>query len=160
MIAHMMLFHGGKPGLRPGDLITPGQPHFLDGCKVCDVNRAGHSHPASPLPVNPDRVYLTSDRHYARHYASKWPHGDLYSVEPIGDLLDAGREDPFPTWSVPMARVRGICERYVRQTPSQWEKLDRRWAAADRARGLPDSSPLGGMKYADALALARELVGR
>ncbi|MFF3378181.1 hypothetical protein ACFYXF_35160 [Streptomyces sp. NPDC002680] len=30
----MRYFHGGVPGLDPGDLITPISPHVVDGCKV------------------------------------------------------------------------------------------------------------------------------
>ena len=62
----MRLFHGGVPGLRIGDLIEPGQPHFVDGCPVCVAKASGFGTIYDPLTKHPDRVYLTSDREYAR----------------------------------------------------------------------------------------------
>jgi hypothetical protein len=130
-----ILFHGGMPGLNPGDLILPGSPHFVDGCKVCDAHRAGESHALDPLTKHADRVYMTSDKDYARFYASKYPKGDLYSVEPVGEMV-ASEEDPFPSWTAPEARVVGVYDRYVQLTWKQRRTLLRRWERADREAAL------------------------
>ena len=124
-------FHGGMPGLNPGDVILPGRPNFVDGCKVCDAHRAGESHVLDPLTKHADRVYMTSDRDYARFYASKYPKGDLYSVEPLGEMA-VSDEDPFPSWTAPSARVVGVYDRYVQLTPKQRRTLLRRWGRVDR----------------------------
>jgi len=128
-------FHGGKPGLSIGDLILPGSPNFVDGCPVCDAHRAGDNHPLEPVTKHADRVYITTDREYARFYASKYPRGDLYSVEPLGEIVPSD-EDPFPTWHVPTARVRGLYDVYVQLTRKQRRGLVRRWEAADRAKAF------------------------
>ena len=127
----VILFHGGIPGLNAGDLILPGSPHFVDGCKVCDAHKAGMSHELEPVTQHADRVYVTTDREYARFYASKYPKGDLYSVEPVGDLA-VSDEDRFPTWTAPSARVIGVYDRYVQLTWKQRRTLLRKWERADR----------------------------
>jgi hypothetical protein len=134
----MIFFHGGFPDLRPGDLITPHAPNVVDGCAICAAKAAGRQPVieglgvVDPLTERPDRVYITTDRDYARFYASKYPRGDLYTVEPVGEP-EPSTEDHFPTWSVPAARVRGIYDRYVQLTPGQRRSLLRRWTAADLA---------------------------
>ena len=40
-------------------------------------------------------MYATTDRLYAKHYASLWGRGDLYRVEPVGELLES-TEDLIP----------------------------------------------------------------
>ena len=132
----MRYFNGGIPGLKPGDLITPHPPNVVDGCAICAAKAAGQQ-PfveglgiVDPLTGRPDRVYITSDREYARFYASKHPRGDLYVVEPEGDV-EPSTEDHFPTWSVPAARVRSVYDRYVLLTPKQRRQLLRRWTQAD-----------------------------
>lgn len=134
----MRYFHGGIPGLKPGDLITPHPPNIVDGCAICAAKAAGQQPLVEglgivdPLTGRPDRVYITSDREYARFYASKHPRGDLYTVEPVGDV-EPSTEDHFPTWSVQAARVRTVYDRYVLLTPKQRRQLLRRWTQADIA---------------------------
>lgn len=141
----MRLWHGGVPGLRVGDLVVPGERHYEDGCPVCAAKAEGRNFTVGgvvvdPLNVHEDRVYVTSDREYARFYASKYPLGDLYRVEPVwrlGDmspLVDVGTEDPFPTWAAPAARVEAVYERAVRLTHRQRVTLLERWRQVDRAR--------------------------
>ncbi|MER5917017.1 hypothetical protein ABT124_43380 [Streptomyces sp. NPDC001982] len=131
---------GRIPGLKPGDLITPRPPHVVDGCKVCEARAAGLTATTSdgqavdPPTGRPDRVYITSDREYARFYASRYWYGDLYTVEPVGET-EASTEDPWPTWCVPAARVVSVYTRAVQLTPHQRRTLLRRWAKADQARG-------------------------
>lgn len=119
-------WHGGAPGLKPGDLITP-QPlgaggHLVDDCPTCEARKAG-----APLDTddnNPDWVYVTTDREYARLYAAGYPRGGLYRVEPIGQMHDrTGDHDPLPSWGVEKARVLVVYDAVVIPTPSQW----RRW---------------------------------
>lgn len=136
------LWHGGAPGLAPGDVIIPHEPNYVDGCKVCEQKRAGQQPRlpglpgiVDPLTGHPDRVYITSDREYARWYASKHPTGDLYVVEPVGEL-EASTEDPFPSWKVPAARVLTVYSRAVRLTDGQRRTLGNRWGRADEQRVL------------------------
>lgn len=134
----MRLFHGGIPGLKPGDLITPHPPRIVDGCPIC-VARAAGGNPVveglgvvDPATQRPDRVYVTADRDYGRFYASRWYRGDLYVVEPVG-VLDASTEDRFPSWTCEAARVRSVYQRCVLLTPKQRRALLKRWTAADIA---------------------------
>lgn len=132
-------FHGGVPGLRPGDLVTPHPPNLIDGCPVCAARADGltatlNGQAVDPPTGRPDRVYITSDRDYGRFYASRYWRGDLYTVEPVGDA-EPSTEDPFPTWCVPAARVLAVYDRAVQLTPVQRRSLLRRWAAVDRSAG-------------------------
>lgn len=129
-------FHGGIPGLKPGDLITPHPPNVVDGCDICAAKAAGRQPVVEglgvvdPLTERTDRVYVTTDREYARFYASKYPRGDLYVVEPVGEL-EPSTEDHFPSWTVSAVRVRTVYDRYVRLTDKQRRSLLRRWTATD-----------------------------
>jgi len=129
-------FHGGIPGLKPGDLITQHPPNVVDGCDICAAKAAGQQPVVEglgvvdPITERPDRVYLTTDREYARFYASKYPLGDLYVVEPDGDL-EPSTEDHFPSWTAPAARVVSVYDRAVRLTPHRRRTLLRRWQTAD-----------------------------
>lgn len=67
----MRYFHGGVPGLRPGDLVIPHPPRVLDGCPVCAARAQGltatlDGHPVDPPTRRADRVYITTDCDYAR----------------------------------------------------------------------------------------------
>jgi hypothetical protein len=86
-----------------------------------------------PLSRVHDRVYLSADREYARHYASLYGYGDLYRVEPLGDV-QRSTEDSFETYLAAQARVLAVYARAVLLTASQRRALDRAWAAADAAR--------------------------
>ncbi|MFE7273007.1 hypothetical protein [Streptomyces sp. NPDC057623] len=135
------LFHGGIPGMKPGEVITPHPPNVVDGCAICATKAAGEQPVVEglgvvdPLTERPDRVYVTTDREYARFYASKYPLGDLYVIEPVGDL-EPSTEDHFPSWTVPAARVVSVYDRAVRLTPHRRRTLLRRWEAADIEHAL------------------------
>ncbi|MDX3239760.1 hypothetical protein PV392_29560 [Streptomyces sp. ME03-5709C] len=137
-LAPVRYFHGGTPGLRPGDLVTPHPPNIVDGCPICAAKAEGRQPlvpglgVVDPLTERPDRVYLTTDRDYGRFYASKFPRGDLYVVEPVGPV-EPSTEDRFPTWVCEAARVRTVYDRYVQLTVRQRRALLRRWTAADLA---------------------------
>lgn len=131
--ARPRLFHGGVPGLRPGDVIEPGherQAHV--GCPWCEARAAGGAH----LGIDPlgliDRVYATSNRMYAKHYASLWGYGDLYRVDPVGDL-ESSTEDTIESWHAPALRVVAVIDRAVLLTPAERRRLFREWTAADHA---------------------------
>lgn len=130
-------FHGGIPDLKPGDLITPHPPKIVDDCPICVARANGQTavingEPVDPATLRPDRVYITTDREYARFYASKYWQGDLYVVEPVGDL-EPSTEDRFPSWTCEAARVRSVYQRCVLLTPKQRRALLKRWTAADLA---------------------------
>jgi len=128
-------FHGGIPDLRPGDWIVPSPPNYLDDCPICQAKKAGIQTTIDPLTGHPDRVYVTTDKPYARFFASKFPRGSLYLVEPDGELLPSV-EDRFPTWMVERARVLAVYDTRVELTWSQRRVLLRRWAALDRAAAV------------------------
>lgn len=132
-------WHGGAPGLRPGDLIQPGHERRQhDGCRFCEARANGQAVVAPDGSLidapteRPDRVYITGDRDYARFYASLYGRGDLYRVEPVG-VCEPSTEDHFDTWCAEAARVVAVVDRAVLLTPGQRRSLDRKWAAADRA---------------------------
>jgi hypothetical protein len=124
------LFHGGVPGLRPGDLIEPGHARKVhDGCAWCAA-RAELPPAADGLPLHEDRVYLTPERSYARYYASLYGRGDIYQVEPVGQLLRS-TEDTVETWTAPAARVIVAVDRAVLLTMGERRRLYRAWGVAD-----------------------------
>jgi sugar lactone lactonase YvrE len=81
-------------------------------------------------------VYLTPVREYARYYASLWGRGDLYRVEPVGDVVRSV-EDTIETWMAPAARVLSVPDRAVLLTMSQRRRLWRMWTAADTSAAGP-----------------------
>jgi hypothetical protein len=126
-------YHGGIPGLRPGDLIHPmpdGHRRRHDGCAICQARNTGQHTPLDAAPAHPDRVYITTDRLYARFYASLAGRGDLYTVRPVGDV-EPSAEDRFPTWTCPAAEVVAVYDRAVTLTTSQRRQLVRAWIVAD-----------------------------
>lgn len=74
---------------------------------------------AAPLPAS-----------YARWYAAR-SQGDLYVVEPIGELLRSD-DDHFPSWTCASARVVGVVERRVRLDRRDRREMLRLWKRADR----------------------------
>lgn len=127
----MRLFHGGVPGLRAGDLIEPGhdrQKH--DGCAWCAA-RAALPPERDGDALHSDRVYVTPERLYARYYASLYGRGDLYRVEPVGEL-QRSTEDNVETWTAPAARVVAALDRAVLLSPSERRRLYRLWGDADQ----------------------------
>ncbi|MFD8820826.1 hypothetical protein ACFV1C_00405 [Streptomyces sp. NPDC059605] len=131
-------FHGGVPGLNPGDLLVPHPPAVVDGCPICIAKAAGQQPVVpglgniDPLTARPDRLYVTTDREYARFYASKCWLGDLYVVEPKGEV-ERSAEDFFPTWCVEEAVVVSVVSRAVRLSDKQRRTLLRRWAGMESA---------------------------
>jgi hypothetical protein len=128
----MRLFHGGVPELRPGDLIEPGHERKIhQGCTWC-ATRAELPPSQDGLALQVGRVYLTPVRLYAQHYASLYGRGDLYRVEPVGEL-QRSTEDTVETWTAPAARVVAVLDRAVLLTQSERRRLYRLWGKADEA---------------------------
>ncbi len=119
-------WHGGVPGLKPGDLIRPATDdrHLVDGCPTCEARRRGKQLPNDPS--DPSRIYVTTERDYAKVFAAGYPRGALYRVEPIGDLEPSG-DDPAPSWAVGSARVLSVYDPLVNLTPARMASLVRRW---------------------------------
>lgn len=130
--ATVRYFHGGVPGLDVGDIITPHKPNVVDGCPICAARAAGESYTVPGLGVidpptgRPERVYVTTDREYGRFHASRYWLGDLYAVEPFGEL-EASDEGFFPTWCADGAVITSVVSRAVRLTDKQRRTLSRRW---------------------------------
>jgi hypothetical protein len=123
-------WHGGAPGLRPDELITPplgeGRGHLVDGCPTCEARL--HGDPLASDHARADRIYITTDREYARVYAGGYPRGALYRVEPVGDMDETtGVDDPVPSWAVPAARVLAVYDPLVTMTPKQVRQVLRRY---------------------------------
>ena len=87
------LYHGGAPGLRPGDRLRPAAELRLLPAQY-EVTFIDYD-------SDPNYVYLTSDRRLARSYAAKWTdprqgqvgQGDLYEVTARGPL---GEDPDYP----------------------------------------------------------------
>ena len=125
----LRLWHGGAPGLRVGDLIEPrakdDQRHLVDGCPTCEAMKS-HERPEGLAKA--DRVYVTTDREYARIYAAGYPRGGLYRVDPVGDMEETtGIDDPAPSWAVPAACVVAVYDAVVVWTPKDTRRAMRRF---------------------------------
>lgn len=136
------LYHGGAPGFRVGETITPHESKHIDGCPICEVG-ADDNH-------LPDRVFATPVRLYAKLYASKWGMGWLYRVEHVGEL-QRSEVDTIETYHAASFRVVSVCDRAVLLTPSERRHLYRMWTAADRANGAGETSVLAGRQLMKAL---------
>lgn len=131
------LFHGGVPDLRVGDLIEPGHSRREhDGCPWCEARARGKAHLGMDGPSQQSaRVYATEHRLYAKYHASLWGRGDLYQVEPIGDVQTSD-EDSIPSIHTPALRVVAVVDRAVLLTNSERRRLYREWGVADNAKSL------------------------
>ncbi|MFF2612290.1 hypothetical protein [Kitasatospora sp. NPDC058046] len=131
-------FHGGFPSLKVGDRITPHPPLQHPGCAECAARAAGvqivmpDGRLSEPPTGRPDRVYISTDKAYARWYASRAVAGDLYRVEPEGDAVRSD-EDPFETYICAAAVIVQVVERAVRLMDKDRGRLDRRWKAVEAA---------------------------
>lgn len=140
------LFHGGVPDLRVGDLIEPGHSRREhDGCPWCEARARGEAHLGMDGPSQQAaRVYATAHRLYAKYHASLWGRGDLYRVEPVGDVQSSD-EDSIPSIHTPALRVVAVVDRAVLLTNSERRRLYREWGIADNAKNR-SSTPTRGLK--------------
>lgn len=131
MTGPAFFYHGGVPDLRPGDLLEPGHGRRLhDGCPWCAARDAGGAFLGMDGPSKLAAVYFTPVRLYAKFHASLYGRGDLYRVEPVGDLARSA-EDSVETWTAPAARVLSVYDRAVLLTDTERRRLGKLWAAAD-----------------------------
>lgn len=124
-------FHGGVPGLVPGDLLLPPDTTGAERTLTADVLGMGGR-------ARRDRVYVTTGREVARVYAALFLDGALYEVEPVGELVaDPDCAVAGVSWEVPAARVVRVVDPVVlaRARPfAAWlRKLDRATARAGAA---------------------------
>lgn len=76
-------FHGGYPGLKPGDHILPPDLSGTDRrLSSYAAEIVGADHPTARTDV----VYLTTERNVARAYAAFYPDGALYQALPVGPV--------------------------------------------------------------------------
>lgn len=120
------LYHGGAPGFRAGDIITPHPTKHLEGCQWC-ASGADDNHA-------PDFVFATAERLYAKYYASKYGKGWLYIVTPESEM-EPSQFDPFETYQARVFRVASVSERAVLLTMGERKRLQRLWKADDAALG-------------------------
>lgn len=125
-------YHGGVDGLKVGDILQPGHSRKQhDGCPWCLARENGEAHLGLDGPSQRAEVYFTPNRLYAKFHASMYGYGDLYRVEPIGEVTRSS-EDSLESYTAPSARIVSVYERAVQLTWTERRRLDREWAAADR----------------------------
>jgi hypothetical protein len=130
-------YHGGVPDLRTGDTIEPGHTRRVhEGCPWCEARARGETFNGMDGPsAHEEHVYYTSDRLYAKHYASLWGRGDLYRVEPVGEP-ELSTEDSIESFHAPALRIVSVLDRAVLLTMSERRRLFREWADADERMGF------------------------
>lgn len=129
----MKLFHGGVGDLWPNSIIKPNMAHarYLDGCPTCELQKSGRAGHVGLDPETPhDFVYGTSDREYARYYASRANKGWLYEIE-LSDPVQKSIEDPFPTWRSSSGRIIRVIEKRITLTMTERRELFLRWGGTE-----------------------------
>ena len=119
----MTFFHGGFPGLKPGDLILPpdttGTEHTL--------SQYAAQMAAGPHATRRDVVYLSTDRQVARAYAAFYPDGALYQVQPQSPVdPDPDCLMPGVSWQCPAAVVVAVVDAVVlfrSRSPELWLRM-------------------------------------
>ncbi|MGC0371258.1 hypothetical protein [Microbacterium sp. SLBN-111] len=112
------LFHGGFPGLRPGEFILPPAQTGATSMKS-DSERAGFHR----ITTAADLVYVTTERSLGAAAAAYWAkrepgkgRGWLYRVELDEDDLipdDDLPRGPFVSFQLPRARIGAVLDRGV-----------------------------------------------
>ncbi|NJP27068.1 hypothetical protein FLW53_23290 [Microbispora sp. SCL1-1] len=132
------LWHGGAPGLQPGDLLLPPAQTGIATSSDILIALTGfdpHDNGVETDRMRTDRVYLTRDRELARAYAACWTakaehglqvgRGALYVARPIGEVWP----DPdLPDVSVECERAEVIAV-YDAAVTLPWQKAERRLLA-------------------------------
>lgn len=128
----MNLYHGGVAGLAVGSVVLPnmaGHRH-VEGCKQCEAQRDGTWVQGTDPGTPANWVYATSDRPYARYYASRAVLGSLYRVRLVGEV-ERSSEDLFPTWRAGSAIVVAVLEFNVVLSRFERLKLFKRWGGTE-----------------------------
>ena len=120
-----VLYHGGVPDLKPGDIIEPG--HSRDNYDDCPICRARREKGASAIEGtgHPEQVYCSRYRDYAAFYASMYGKGDVYQVRPVGELEASIDEDFDGCYRCDRLVVVRAVERHVTLTPKRRRKVIR-----------------------------------
>lgn len=154
-------YHGGYPGLVPGDTIQPAPPHVEDGCPICVARAEGRRYTVGEyrrwLMSQPNRQaalmvlkYLEGaddrepvdppskpNRVYITSHEgyARWyaarSRGDLYEVVPDSKIEESD-EDQFSSWTCATATVKRVVERHVRLDRRDRRALMREWEKRDR----------------------------
>ena len=127
-----ILYHGGAPGFRVGDLILPHETQKVDECPVCAAG-ADDNH----LPY---KVFATPIRIYGKYYASKYVGGSLYLVEPVGEC-ERSTADSIETYYADSMRVAKVVDVGVVLTMSERRHLYRIWSEADKKAAFAQGGP-------------------
>jgi hypothetical protein len=126
-----LAYHGGVPGLRPGDWITPrpkdDRRHLLADCPTCRARAAGA--PLADDDLDPTLVYVTADRAFARIYAAGYPMGAVYRVRPDGPRVESPDPEETGSFGCPRAQVVAVLDALVVMTPGELRRALRRWGA-------------------------------
>jgi len=119
----MTYFHGGYPGLKPGDLVLPPDRSGTDrrlSATVAELGGPAHAQ-------RTDLVYLTTDRQVARAYAAFYPDGALYNVIAASPVdPDPDCEMPGLSWQCPYGIVAAVLDPVVLfrdKTPQRWLRM-------------------------------------
>lgn len=103
---------------------------YLDNCPQCEAQRNHQLISGFDPPTPHGFVYATSDREYARYYASRAVKGWLYEVQ-LADDAEPSTEDPFPTWRASGARVLKVLEKRITLTMDDRKRLFVRWGGTE-----------------------------
>lgn len=139
------LWHGGAPGRRVGDWLTPPSERGVASTVLAMSLEEGIGN----IAQRGDRVYVTSDRELALAWAGLWTpdgrkhgNGSLYQVEVEPELLEPD-EDLLSlaglSFQVPRAQVKAVYRAVVPFSPKHVKVvqgvLDRHAAAKTAAAG-------------------------
>ena len=119
-----VLYHGGVPDLKPGDIIEPG--HSRDNYDDCPICRARREKGADAIEGtgHQEQVYCTTMRDYAAEYAAIYGKGDVYQVRPIGNLIESD-EDFEGCYRCDRLQIVRTVEKHVVLTPKRRRKIIR-----------------------------------
>lgn len=133
-----VLYHGGVPDLEPGDIIEPG--HSRDNHDDCPICRARRAKGADAIEGtgHTEQVYCTRYRDYAAEYAAIYSKGDVYQVEPVGELTDSD-EDFDGCYRCDRLRIVRTVEKHVVLTPKRRRRIIRLMQRLDKS---PNLNPL------------------
>ncbi|MFD4968900.1 hypothetical protein [Streptomyces sp. NPDC058424] len=119
----MRFFHGGVPGLKPGDLVLP--PDTTGTERRLSIEAAALG--GGPHATRTDVVYVTTGRDVARAFAAFYPDGALYAVAPRGELEpDPDCYVPGLSWQCEAAEVLTVVDPVVlarTRTPERWIRM-------------------------------------
>lgn len=124
-------FHGGIPGFKAGDVLDAvPYRNRRASCGWCSAHAnvllsTGEAPGYGADEVCAHALYVTSSRLYAKARAAMWGYGDVYRVEPVGDLVQKTDPDLCLEWDVPAARVLAVYDRVVRLSRSEVNRLRR-----------------------------------